>query len=317
VTNEPARPKGRRRLWRWAFVVLLVPVLVLGLWLPLISRAEPERFAARRAALVAAAPESVRPEQGGFVSQAVSLRATNGLAVNLRVLRPAATPGKLPLIIVLGGHRTGRDAVDLLGAPGSFAVAALDYPYDGPERPRGIRQVVATIPAARRALEDTPAAVLLALDWLVQQPWADAERVELVGVSLGVPFATVAGALDPRVKRVWLIHGGSTLNEWMAHNLRPRFKSDAAHSVASWLAHRLAHGPSLEAEHWLPRIAPRPVVIIGAREDQRLPAPMVERLHALAGEPKELIWMDGGHIDRRPEAVQRLLEIVRERIARP
>ncbi len=266
--------------------------------------------------MVAAEPGTVRREAGGFVSQPVRLRAENGLVVALRVLRPADAPAKLPLIVLLGGHRTGRDAVDLLGAPGPFAVAALDYPYEGPERTRGLRQTLGVVPAARRAVEDTPAAVLLSLDWLVAQPWVDAERVELVGVSLGAPFATVAGALDTRVRRVWLIHGGSRLSEWIGHNLRPRFGSDMTRAIAGRLVYGLAHGPSLEAEHWLPRIAPRPVVIIGAREDRRLPAHMVERLHALAAEPKELIWMDGGHIDRRPEAVRLLLETVRQRIAR-
>jgi hypothetical protein len=42
---------------------------------------------------------------------------------------------------------------------------------------------------------------------------------------------------------------------------------------------------------------------------------MVERLYAAAGEPKELIWTEGGHINPdRPEIVRQLLEIVRSRI---
>ena len=48
----------------------------------------------------------------------------------------------------------------------------------------------------------------MALDWLLTLPWVDRERVELVGVRLDVPFAAVAGALDPRFRRVWLMQGG-------------------------------------------------------------------------------------------------------------
>lgn len=283
-------------------------------WLALQLRSKHEYFAARRAAVSTVEVAPARAEPGGFLSQAVRVRGDNGLTVDLRVLRPEGDKVRRPLVVLLGGHRTGRDAVDLLGAPGPFVVAALDYPYDGPERPRGWRQSLATIPAARRALLDTPPAVWLALDWLVAQPWVDPARVELVGVSLGVPFAAVAGAMEPRFRRVWLIHGGAGNREWLEHNLGTKVKSDRLRHLAGGLGYLLAHGPTFDAGYWAPRIAPRPVVIIGAREDRRLPARLVERLHTSAGAPKELIWTEGGHIDRRPEAVQRLLDIVRLRL---
>jgi dienelactone hydrolase len=295
--------------------LFLLVILTASGWLAWQTRPKHGYFTERRTSLAAFEAQAGRVESGGFVSQAVRVRGDNGLAVDLRVLRPGGEVRRRPLVVLLGGHRTGRDAVDLLGAPGPFVVAALDYPYDGPERPRGWRQSLATIPAARRALLDTPPAVLLALDWLVAQPWVDPARVELVGVSLGVPFAAVAGALDPRFGRVWLIHGGAGNREWLEHNLATKVESDRLRSVAGGLAWLLAHGPTLEPAYWAPRIAPRPVIIIGAREDRRLPPPLVERLHAAAGVPKELIWLEGGHVDRRPEAVQRLLDTVRARLA--
>ena len=294
--------------------MFLLILLTTAGWLALQARPKYGYFSARRAAMTAFKPEPVRTEAGGFVSQAVRVRGDNGLTVDLRVLRPGGDAIRRPLVVLLGGHRTGRDAVDLLGAPGPFVVAALDYPYDGPERPRGWRQSLATIPAARRALLDTPAAVLLALDWLVAQPWVDPARVELVGVSFGVPFAAVAGANDPRFRRVWLIHGGAGNREWIEHNLPARVKSDWLRYLAGRLVYLLAHGPTLETEYWAPRIAPRPVIIIGAREDRRLPNHLVERLHTAAGSPKELIWTEGGHVDRRPEAVRQLLDTVRTRL---
>lgn len=299
---------------RWLAGMFVLLLLVAAGWLALQARPDYGSFAARRAAMLSFATEPERTEAGGFVSQAVRVRGDNGLAVDLRVLRPGGDAVRRPLVVLLGGHRTGRDAVDLLGAPGPFVVAALDYPYDGPERPRGWRQTLATIPAARRALLDTPPAVLLALDWLLAQPWVDPARVELVGVSLGVPFAAVAGALDPRFKRVWLIHGGAGNREWFEHNLQTKVKTVWLRRLTSHLIYLLAHGPTLETGYWAPRIAPRPVIIIGAREDRRLPPHLVERLHEAAGEPKELIWTEGGHVDRRPEAVRLLLDTVRARL---
>lgn len=311
---NPGSRQPHLRRWLWLAVGLLVAGLVVVGCVAAWTRPDFAQFEARRATMVSFAAEALRPETGGFVSQAVQVTGDNGLQVDLRVLRSAAAMEPRPLVIILGGHRTGRDAVDLLGAPGPFVVAALDYPYEGPERPRGVRQSLSAIWHGRTAFRDTPAAVWLALDWLLAQPEVDPTRVELVGVSLGVPFATLAGAEDPRFRRVWLIHGGADNREWIEHNLKPRVTSDRGRKLAGGLLHRLAHGSALEPTHWVPRIAARPVVIIGAREDRRLPAHLVEKLHAAAGEPKELIWTDGGHVDRRPEAVRGLLGMVRARL---
>ncbi len=272
-------------------------------------------FRERRAKVVRVVTSSEIAHAGGFVSQAVELTAANGLVVNLRVLRPAAINGPLPLVVLLGGHRTGRDAIDILGDPGAMVVAALDYPYHGPERPRGFVESLRAIPAAQRGVLDTPPAVSVALDWLCLQPWADASRTELMGVSLGVPFATVAGALDRRFRRVWLIHGGVGNREWIARGLERRISNGPVrHSVAA-LAHLLAYGNSFRTEEWVRRIAPRQVVIIGAASDEQMPRANVEALFAAARQPKEILWSDGGHIQTtRSEIVRQLLDMVRRRI---
>jgi hypothetical protein len=258
------------------------------------------------------------PRGGSFTSAAVRVTADTGLSVDLRVLRPGGPVRALPLIVILGGHRTGRDAVDIVGDPGPLVVAALDYPYRGPEKPRGWRQILSTIPAVQRALLDTPPAVSLALDWLVRQPEVDPAKVEIVGVSLGVPFAAVAGALDPRFRRAWLIHGGADIRRLIEHNLRIRVPNDWLRARTADLVYLLAYGPTFEPERWVPRIAPRAVVVIGAADDERLPPDKVRRLHAVAGEPKELIWTQGSHINPdRPEVVQQLLAIVRSRVLPP
>ena len=198
----------------------------------------------------------------------------------------------------------------LLGSPRGLVVAALDYPYDGPERVRGWREGLGVVQLARAALRATPAAVLLATEWLLQQPWVDAQRVELVGVSLGVPFAAIAGAVEPRFRKVWLIHGGADLESWISHNLERRIASAPLRRVAARLIMRTAGGSHFEPAHWVPLIAPRPVVVIGAREDWRLPPALVEQLAAAARPPKQLHWTEGDHIDRRIETIRELVDFV-------
>ncbi len=298
-------------------LLLIAAVLVaLGAaWVGNQLRPRDAFFARRKGTVAAVAVTPDTPPGRAFAASTVRLTASTGLQVALRVLRPDEPSRPRPLVIILGGHRTGRDAVDLVGDPGPMVVAALDYPYSGPEKPRGWRQILASIPAIQRGLLDTPPAVLLALDWLAAQPWVDPARIELVGVSLGVPFAAAAGALDPRFRRVWLIHGAGDNRRLLNFNLRSRIASDWLRAGTADLLYLLAYGPTLEPTRWVPRIAPRPVVFVVAADDERLPWELVEELYQAAGQPKEIVWTQGRHIEPERTAVLRqLLDTVRSRV---
>jgi fermentation-respiration switch protein FrsA (DUF1100 family) len=53
------------------------------------------------------------------------------------------------------------------------------------------------------------------------------------------------------------------------------------------------------------------VVIVGATDDERLPRELVQRLYDASNEPKELVWIEGGHVDpSRSETLRPVLEIV-------
>ena len=304
-----------RRWWLPPVIGLGVGVAVASLWVIDHLRPRDDYFARRRGTLVAFTATPDPPTGQAFESTTVHLTGSTGLRVALRVLRPAGPPRPRPLVVILGGHRTGRDAIDLIGDPGPMVVAALDYPYSGPEKPRGWREILGSIPDIQAALLDTPPAVLLALDWLAGQPWVDHSRIELVGVSLGVPFAAVAGALDPRYSRVWLIHGAGDNRRVLDYNLRSRIATGWLRAGTAGLLYLLSYGPTREPTRWVPRIAPRAVVVIGAANDERLPRELVERLYHAAAPPRELLWTAGRHIEpERPEVLRQLLATVRTRI---
>jgi hypothetical protein len=290
----------------------LVPIA----WLLDHLRPRHDRFLERVGTISSERIVPTQPTAPGYTAKQVYLVSSSGLEVRLAVLRPIDTvTERLPLMVLLAGHRTGRDAVDVVGAPGPIAVAALDYPYDGPERFAGAREALAHLPAMQRALLDTPPATLLALEWLAAQPWVDPERIELVGVSLGTPFAAVAGALEPRFRRVWFLHGGADNRAWLDATLAEDIPSTLLRRPAAALLHLLAHGASFDTEHWVARIAPRPTVVVGAREDEGLTRDNVQRLHDAATGPRELVWTDGGHVHpRKPEIVRELLDIVTIRL---
>lgn len=255
-----------------------------------------------------------------YATTNVTLKSSTGLVVDVRIKRPAnTTAARLPVLLIIGGEGTGKRAVDLADTPDFVASAAIDYPFAGSRDIRGLGSAIKMIPALQRAFLDTPPALMLVRQWLVQQSWVDRSRVELVGVSLGVPFAAVAGALDPGFSRVWLIHGGADNPSWINHALKRHVENDIARGAATSLLHLLVYGQSFNTPQWVRDTSPRPVVLVAARDDERVPLVATNAMEALASHAHvELIWTVGRHIGPGREAeLQQLLDIVIGRLQIP
>jgi dienelactone hydrolase len=295
--------------------VVAVVTTLLAVGALYLMRDPTARFMERRSRLVAWQASPVDTIDGHLV-QTVHLSAASGLEVDLTVKRPpagaAGQPERGPLVVLLGGHRTGKDAVRLIPDTHGTVVVALAYPFRGDPRLKG-PGVVLKVPAIRAALLDTPPALMLALDYLLQQPYVDPTHVESVGVSLGAPFVVIAGALDHRVSRVWVIHGSGESYTPLEHNMRRKIPFPASVLVAG-LSNVIIGGPRLAPEKWVGRIAPREFVMINARDDERLPRASVEKLYTSAREPKSITWVDGQHVRARPEVVRGLVQMVLARV---
>lgn len=279
------------------------------------GRPREEWFDERQGTLVAATPE-FDASRNDVVAKSLELGSDSGLRTSMRVVRPANPPSQLPVLLILGGHRTGSDAVDLLGSSTGRAIVALDYPYDGPERVRGFLRTLSILPAIRQAFLDTPPSIALALDWLVLQPWVDRERIFLVGASLGVPFAATAAARDERISGLMLVHGAADNRLWLEANIARRMDRAWLQPALATILHWVAYGPVFDTRERVAAVAPRPVLIVGARDDERTPAGQTEQLFEAAGEPKKMRWTDGQHIEPgRTEIIRELLSIADEELS--
>ena len=57
--------------------------------------------------------------------------------------------------------------------------------------------------------------------------------------------------------------------------------------------------------------------MVCASGDERIPRESVERLFEAAGSPKELVWVDGAHLDGdKQESLDPVLAVVLERLGR-
>jgi dienelactone hydrolase len=310
MSRRPLVRALRRAAW-----VAMTLVLLLVAWLFSLGGEVDEWVRERRGQVAEVERGEAEEFAPGIVAQPLRIVSTTGLTVFARVLRPDPPPPSGRLVVILGGHRTGRDAISLVGDPHGFVVAALDYPYDGPERPRGLRQSLATLRKVRPALFDTPAAVSLAIDAMLSEPGVDGQAIELVGASLGVPFAATAAALDERITRVWLVHGGADNRRWLDHALRRRIETPWLRRATTALLHHVGRLGSLDAGRRVPQLGERDLVVIASRDDQRVPRESLDALLAAAPPQTPVVWTEGPHLDpRRPELVREVVRLVLERM---
>jgi len=296
---------------RWLLALTglaLAAALGTVLWL---LRDPTPHFDAQRGVLASVEADSARLD-GATSEQDVRLTGSSRLRVTLAIRRPAepeASPVRRPLFVVLGGHERGKGAGALIGDTRGAIFASLEYPFDGNHRARGPREVLAQIPAIRRAIYDTPPSVALALDYLLTRPDVDPTRIELIGASFGTPFATIAAARDVRITRLWLAHGGGDTHAMIDRGLEKEIPNRWLRAPVSHLANVLASGPRFTPERWIAQVAPRPVVMLNAEQDEKIPRRSVEILYAAALAPKELVWLPGNHMQgNRPDVLRRLVD---------
>lgn len=223
----------------------------------------------------------------------VTLVGSTGLEIRARVRAEGAPSGERhPAAILLGGYKTGRKAVDIPTDTGNLVLLSIDYPYSGPQRPHGL-DWVRYFGTMRRAILDTPPAVLLAAQYLYTRRDVDPQRVTVIGVSLGVPFSVAAAATDKRIAGAALLHGGGDIATMAYYAFADR--------GPAWVMRALAWGLSwvvapLEPTRYAGDVAPRPVLMVNAADDEFIPRSSVLVLYESLRQPKRIVWLESAHV---------------------
>jgi dienelactone hydrolase len=209
--------------------------------------------------------------------------SSRGDRVPGRLLLPPEARGPVPLVLLQHGASGSKDEPYMLqvAAPwvrGGVAVASIDFPLHGaranPKMARLLRDGLGLegrpSQAGRRVLREFVRQAVLdlrrTLDAAAQLPGVDTGRVGYAGLSLGSIVGATFCGIDPRPRAAALALGGGGFG-----------------------------GPDVDPVVHLPRFAPRPVLFVNMKGDETVPAPASEALFAAAGEPKEIVWFEGGH----------------------
>lgn len=216
-------------------------------------------------------------------------------------------PGKLPVVFVLAGLVTGENSIRYLQDAGNNAIVGYTWPV--PVRLHGAKAFLQT-PDLYHRIMTIPGQVASVLSWLINQPWADAQRVSLLGFSQGALAAPAVQDLAAHDGTCigWTIiaYGGAPLGAVLAGN---------AHMKPAWLGKALAPSVSLifhclEPTVHLPRLSGKFLVLEG-RDDRLIPKTACNFFKETVPEPKTVITFEGDHMGVGPEKMALLQKIIK------
>lgn len=299
--------------WTLLTCCLLLAVLAGYLFVPVIADPTPG-LPIRKGSLQQA--EVMRQWQTATTAYSeITLTSSSGLQAELTVAVPVGGQQPMPLVILLGGYKTGRHAAELIQDAHGIVIASLNYPYHGTQE-TDVIGFLRNVTAMREAVLDTPPVIMLALDYLTTQHAIDKTRIELVGVSFGAFLVSPAGALDHRFKRVWLIHGAGDPAAVFDSAMVGRIKFGPLRRLLTQGFALLIQAHHMKPEKWVGKISPRPVVVVHARNDTSFPRQSIEALHAALQEPYDIIWLGDEHVGvRSQDIIQRIADLIYQRMA--
>ena len=133
----------------------------------------------------------------------------------------------------------------------------------------------------RNTISQTVFDLQRAVDFLERRPEIDSKKIGYYGISLGGIIGTVFCGIDERIKAVVIAIAGGSLNLM--------YGTDALSEEV------LDYVSIIDPINFVEKIAPRPLLMINAENDEIIPPTMSKLLFNKAEEPKNIIWYPTTH----------------------
>lgn len=313
MSNKPVTSSIRRFLG-WSITLILVIVVGLSTYVFIPVLTSPADGYHDRKGKIQSVNITKRWREARSDLHELELVSSSGLKALVTIRIPEQANGPLPVALLLGGVGTGRDACRIIPEVRHIVCVSISYPYQGSKSIEGL-DFFYNIREIQKTVKDTPPALMLALDYVLSQPYSDIQQVELIGVSFGAYFISIPAVLDKRVTRVWIAHGAAQPVQAIIHySERDSGVNYLKRIVAYYIGYAIG-STHVDPGKWVNRISPRPVMLINAENDRTFSPESVAALHNAARQPKKIFWTRGEHITpSRHEVVDQLSSIVVDRI---
>lgn len=272
-------------------------LLAIALALPVVAPAADDWDALRSIYdYDANAPLDVQPGEtrsmGAYAVEGLSFCGAGGERVPAVLIRPTGVerPPCVLFLHGLGGSKHDAEFAAAALAPQGLAVLAIDAALHG-ERAQGELELTPEFATVGGPLVRTVIDNRRAIDYIATRDDVNAARVVLVGVSMGAILGSIVAGVDERVDAAALLVGGGDWDQLLAtseHPLVQRLRAAAAGPGS------MAH---VDPVNFAGHISPRPVLLVNGTQDTIIPRVAAEALQAAVGEPREIIWYEGGHVD--------------------
>ncbi len=207
--------------------------------------------------------------------------------------------GKFPAVIVLdimqGNQLVARSEAMWLAQNGVAALVVV-LPHYNQRRAPGSRvklvsaDITRTLAGIRQGVLDCRCAAA----WLASRPEVDADKLGMVGTSLGSFLTALTSANEPRIKNVCLLLGGGGLVD--AYYDHPKAKP-----VTEWIDR---FGGKTFVKKLIAPVDPityaaqlkgKNLLMIAAKDDEIVPAKAASALWTATGKQR-IVWLDAGHV---------------------
>ena len=286
------------------FGLLLVGVVTLAFWAylrdPLTSLPPPEHGLKAEQTILSAT------DHRHFEHITLHGKPLGDIAFSLSLPDPLP-PKKIPVVLVLSGLVTGKDSIRYIKDAGDNAIVGYAWPI--PVRLHGVSAFMLQAPGLYHNVMTIPGQVASVLHWLINQPWADPERISLLGFSQGalaVPAVQDIIAHDGiRIGWTIIAYGGAPLGALLTGNphLKPTWLGEALAPLVDLVFH------SLEPTVHLPRLSGKFLVLEG-RDDRQIPEAARNLLREAVPEPKTVITFEGNHMGVGTDKMPLLQKII-------
>ena len=303
-----------RRFAKWFGLALGAVVLLALLLLLVILPPGGDPLAALPKAGVSAIETSHQVSRGdGRLIQQHTIEDSALGRIGLVVSLPDPLPDRpLPVLVVLGGLGTGLGTLRQTPPMGDNVVVGYDWPI--PRKLPGDIDLIWRAPGLYDRLIGAPGQIAAVVEWVADQPWAERERISLLGFSMGAVAAPAAQrVLESRGFRVgWtvLAYGGANIADILEQH--PRIGPDWARPAVGWLAGRYLR--LVDPVEHLPHLSGR-FLVIGGADDGLIPKPSAQLMRDLAPEPKTILLLDGQHMgvgDSQTALLRRIQQVTED-----